>query len=137
MATAYHCQGGRDGNNGGVAAGFPTSEAVPVDGPGGGGVVHEPAFNLYNNDKLRDAVTHANDITRTYGVEIISINIISAIPKDANLQASLAAGAVAAAEAQMMETTAEGKSRAVKIAAKATAAETMIVAQADADAEVV
>lgn len=93
-------------------------------------------FNLYNNEKLDDAVSHANEITRTYGVEIISINIISAIPGDKKLQASLAAGAVAAAEAQMMETTAQGKSRAMQIEAKARAKQTMILAKADADAEI-
>lgn len=93
-------------------------------------------FNLYNNDKLNDAVGHANEITKTYGVEIIGINIISAIPADENLRKSLAAGAVAAAEAQMMETTAKGKSRAIKIEAKAKAEETMILAKADADAEI-
>ena len=95
------------------------------------------AFNMYNNDKLRDAVAHANEITKTYGVLIISINIISAVPKDPALQASLAKGAVAAAEAQMMETSAQGKSRAVQIEASAKAKQTMILAKADADAEIV
>lgn len=94
----------------------------------------EEAFNLYNNEKLRDAVQHANEITSSYGVEIISINIISAIPKDEHLQASLAKGAVAAAEAQMMETSAQGKGRAIEIEAAAKAKQTMILAQADADA---
>jgi len=93
-------------------------------------------FTLYDKDKLDDAVSHANEITGTYGVEIISINIIGAIPADKKLQESLAAGAVAAAEAQMMETTAQGKSRAITIEAKAKADQTMILAQADADAEV-
>lgn len=93
-------------------------------------------FNLYNNEKLDDAVSHANEITGTYGIEIISINIISAIPGDKTLQESLAAGAVAAAEAQMMETTAQGRARAMQIEAKATADQTMIIAKADADAEV-
>jgi len=93
-------------------------------------------FTLYDKDKLDDAVSHANEITGTYGVEIISINIIGAIPADKKLQESLAAGAVAAAEAQMMETTAKGKSRAIQIEAKAEANQTMILAQADADAEV-
>ena len=93
-------------------------------------------FNLYNNKKLDDAVSHANQITSTYGVEIISINIISAIPGDKNLQESLAAGAVAAAEAQMMETSAQGKSRAMQIEAKAKAEQTMILAKADADADI-
>jgi len=93
-------------------------------------------FTLYDKDKLDDAVSHSNEITGTYGVEIISINIIGAIPADKKLQESLAAGAVAAAEAQMMETTAQGKSRAIEIEAKAKANQTMILAKADADAEV-
>merc|ERR1712048_65288 len=93
-------------------------------------------FTLYDKQRLDDAVSHANEITGTYGVEIISINIISAIPADRKLQESLAAGAVAAAEAQMMETAAQGKSRALQIEAKARASETMILAKADADAEV-
>jgi regulator of protease activity HflC (stomatin/prohibitin superfamily) len=96
----------------------------------------EKVFNLYNNEKLHDAVAHANKNTETYGVVIKSINIISAIPKDKNLQASLAAGAVAAAEAQMMETTAQGKARAIEIEATANAKKTMIIAQAEADADV-
>lgn len=95
-----------------------------------------PGFNLYSNDKLDDAVSHANEITKTYGVEIISINIISAIPGDKQLRQSLAAGAVAAAEAQMLETTAQGKSRAIKIEAMARAEQTMILAKADADADI-
>lgn len=69
-------------------------------------------------------------------MEIISINIISAIPADNKLRASLAAGAVAAAEAQMMETTARGKSRAVQIEAKAKAEQTMVLAKADANADI-
>jgi len=98
---------------------------------------HEPIeFTLYDKQRLDDAVSHANEITGTYGVEIISINIISAIPADRKLQESLAAGAVAAAEAQMMETAAQGKSRALQIESKARASETMILAKADADAEV-
>lgn len=102
-------------------------------------LIDQPAveFNLYNNDKLDDAVSHANEITKTYGVEIISINIISAIPGDKKLRESLAAGAVAAAEAQMMETAAQGKSRAIRIEAKAQAEQTMILAKADADADIV
>ena len=94
------------------------------------------AYSIYNSDKLRDAMTHANETTRSYGVEIISINIISAIPKDDTLQRSLAAGAVAAAESQTLETTAQGKSRALQIEAAAQAKQTLILAQADADAEI-
>jgi len=93
-------------------------------------------FTLYDKNKLADAVGHANEITGSYGVEIIAINIISAIPADCKLQESLAAGAVAAAEAQMMETTAKGNSRAMKIEASALAEKTKILAQADADADI-
>lgn len=115
----------------------PTTEHHRQDGLlSSGGVGDEKVFNLYSNRKLHDAVAHANKNTETYGVVIKSINIISAIPKDKTLQASLAAGAVAAAEAQMMETTAQGKSRAIEIEATANAKKTMIIAKAEAEADV-
>lgn len=116
---------------------LPVAQAQPVAPPFGSISGPSVDFNLYNNEKLGDAVSHANDITSTYGVEIISINIISAIPADSNLRESLAAGAVAAAEAQMMETTAQGKSRAIQIEAKAKAEQIMILAKAEKDAEIV
>lgn len=131
MAAAAMTQRSRDHTRD-----FPVAVATPAaENPS---VTPAPVeeFNLYHNDKLDDAVSHANEITKTYGVEIISINIISAIPGDQKLQESLAAGAVAAAEAQMMETTAQGKSRAIKIEAKAKAEQTMILAKADADADI-
>jgi len=140
MAAAARCQ--RTEGEGQASPPPPTAKAVfgasesKAEGDAVPTATESETFNLYNNDKLRNAVAHANDITHTYGVEIISINIISAIPKDKTLQASLAAGAVAAAEAQMMETAAKGKARAVEIEASATAKQTMIVAQADADADV-
>jgi regulator of protease activity HflC (stomatin/prohibitin superfamily) len=115
------------------------AQRAPAQGPSSDNTPHHQEaveFNLYHNDKLDDAMSHANEITKTYGVEIISINIISAIPGDKKLQESLAAGAVAAAEAQMMEITAQGKSRAMKIEAKAKAEQTMILAKADADADI-
>jgi len=80
---------------------------------------------LFNVDKLNDCVTHANFMTNRYGVEILSINIISAKPAHNELMQSLAKGAVAAAEAQQLEITAMGKSKAATIMAKG-----------DADAEV-
>jgi regulator of protease activity HflC (stomatin/prohibitin superfamily) len=107
-----------------------------MDDATNGTVAEGKVFNLYDNEKLRDAVTHANQNTLTYGVDIISINIISAIPKDNQLQASLAAGAVAAAEAQMMEITAQGKGRATEIEASASAKRTMILAKAEANADI-
>ena len=130
MAAAAMTQRSRD-----QTREFPVAVAHPAEATS---AIQAPVeeFNLYHNDKLDDAVSHANEITKTYGVEIISINIISAIPGDQKLQESLAAGAVAAAEAQMMETTAQGKSRAIKIEAKAKAEQTMILAKADADADI-
>merc|ERR1719262_729697 len=82
-----------------------------------------PALNetenlLFNVDKLNDAVTHANDMTKRYGVEILSINVISAKPAHEELMQSLAKGAVAAAEAQQLETTARGRAKAATIMAK-------------------
>jgi len=73
---------------------------------------------LFNIDKLNDCVTHANFMTNRYGVEILSINIISAKPAHNELMQSLAKGAVAAAEAQQLEITAMGKSKAATIMAK-------------------
>ena len=58
---------------------------------------------LYNAEKMLTAMSHANSVTNTYGVEIMSINIISAQPIDSNLTKSLASGAVAAAEALQAE----------------------------------
>merc|ERR1719163_1603923 len=88
---------------------------------------------LYNLEKMGSAVEHANSVTRSYGIEIMSINIISAAPVDDALTKSLASGAVASAEALMAETTARGQSRAVTIAADAAALR--IRAEADAEAE--
>lgn len=80
---------------------------------------------LFNVDKLNDCVTHANYMTNRYGVEILSVNIISAKPAHSELMQSLAKGAVAAAEAQQLEITAMGRAKAAKI-----------MAQGEADAEV-
>ena len=49
---------------------------------------------------LQTAVDHANTVCEQYGVQIISINVISAFPADGKLMNALAAGAVAAAEAE-------------------------------------
>merc|ERR1719230_1501013 len=86
---------------------------------------HEADNLLFNVDKLNDAVTHANDMTRRYGVEILSLNIISAKPAHDELMQSLAKGAVAAAEAQQLEITARGRAKAA-----------IIMAKGEADAEV-
>merc|ERR1719262_1876215 len=76
----------------------------------------------------------ANEVTRSYGVEIMSINIISALPNDQALTKSLASGAVASAEALQAETAARGQANAKKIEAEADAEQARINAKAAADA---
>jgi len=78
---------------------------------------HDPSI-LFNVDKLNDAVSHANNMTMRYGVQILSINIISAKPANDALMQSLAKGAVAAAEAQQLEITARGRAKAETIMAE-------------------
>merc|ERR1719487_1116501 len=92
---------------------------------------------MYDVDKMGTSVEHANRVTRTYGVEIISINIISATPCDAKLTTSLASGAVASAEALQAETAARGQANAVRIAAEAEAARLKIEASGLGEAEVI
>merc|ERR1719198_1489498 len=98
-------------------------EGHPVDDHGS--AVTEKKFvenPMYDIEKMGTSVEHANRVTRTYGVEIMSINIISATPCDAKLTTSLASGAVASAEALQAETAARGQANAVRIAAEAEAA---------------
>lgn len=92
---------------------------------------------LYDVEKMGTAVEHANRVTRTYGIEVMSINIISASPCDAALTKSLASGAVASAEALMAETAARGNANAVKISAEAEGERELIEARAHADAELI
>jgi len=92
---------------------------------------------MYDVEKMGTSVEHANRVTRTYGVEIMSINIISATPCDAKLTTSLASGAVASAEALQAETAARGQANAVRIAAEAEAARMRIEAQGVGEAEVI
>merc|ERR1719473_2634996 len=91
---------------------------------------------MYDAEKMGTSVEHANRVTRTYGVEIMSINIISAAPVDDQLTRSLASGAVASAEALQAETAARGKANAVRIAAEAEAHRVKIAAQGEAEAVV-
>jgi len=108
---------------------------VVVGGEGGDAgarVCENPMFDL---DGISECVSHANRITDKYGVEIVSINIISANPVDKNLTESLASGAVASAEALQAETAARGQAKAIQINAEATARQTLILAEADARGE--
>eukprot|EP01024_Parvocaulis_polyphysoides_P015785 TRINITY_DN16978_c1_g2_i1.p1 TRINITY_DN16978_c1_g2~~TRINITY_DN16978_c1_g2_i1.p1 ORF type:complete len:520 (+),score=81.98 TRINITY_DN16978_c1_g2_i1:93-1652(+) len=90
-----------------------------------------PMFNLSG---MKGSVAHANEVTLKYGVEIISINIISADPIDKNLQKALASGAVASAEALQAETAARGQSKATKIVAQVNAEAMTLQAQGEAEA---
>merc|ERR1719230_23995 len=92
---------------------------------------------LYDTEKMSTAVVLANDVTRSYGVEIMSINIISALPNDTALTKSLASGAVASAEALQAETAARGKANALRIQAEAEAEQQRIQAEGQGEAEVI
>ena len=54
--------------------------------------------SLFDSEKMADCIEHANTVAQTYGVTVISINVIGAVPADTTLQTTLAQGAVAAAE---------------------------------------
>merc|ERR1740138_394991 len=90
--------------------------------------------NLYDTTKLQNAVSHANEICNRYGIEIISINIISAVPIDKRLQEALAKGAVASAEAEQAEVAASGNARALLIKTRSEAEAQLVSAQAHAEA---
>ena len=90
---------------------------------------------MFDNDRMSDSVSHANQITSKYGVEILSINIISANPIDEHLTASLATGAVASAEALQAETQARGIAKARRIEADSTAVTRMVDAESEAKSQ--
>merc|ERR1712093_134756 len=97
------------------AVGPSTTTAVPVQQEASG------ASAIFDGHRMASAVEAANLITQTYGVTILSINIISAIPADRELQQALARGAVASADAERAETVARGEAKAVRIRAEADA----------------
>jgi hypothetical protein len=66
---------------------------------------------MFTGRVLVTALEHANRVTMTYGIEVMSINVISASPKDQDLQTALASGAVASAQALQAETQARGQAR--------------------------
>merc|ERR1712070_187601 len=106
----------------------------PCAEPQGKGFADNP---LYDSEKMMTAVEHANKVTRTYGIEVMSINIISAAPCDDALTKSLACGAVASAEALQAETAARGTANAVRISAEAQAEKVRIESQGRADSEII
>merc|ERR1719277_1754566 len=90
---------------------------------------------LFDIGKMQTCLDHANAVTATYGVTILSINVVAAVPADKQLMVSLAQGAVAAAEAQKFEIVASGKAQAAKIEARGIAEAEILKAQGDAEAE--
>lgn len=125
-----------------------SAEAVPIGRIDINQEAHKGSENpMFDSEGMSEAVVHANQITSKFGVEICSINIISANPVDDQLTASLATGAVASAEALQAETQARGLAKAMKIEAEAkavaakinaeaAASSTMIEAKAASDAEI-
>jgi len=91
-----------------------------------------PVFDI---QRMNSAVMEANKVTMAYGVRILSINILSATPLDANLTRALASGAVASAEALQAETAARGNAKAALIEAEASAEAELMTARADAESE--
>merc|ERR1712054_702281 len=91
---------------------------------------------IFSVQQMSSAVQHANEICNQYGVSIVSINVISAVPVDKKLEETLSAGAVAAAGAQQAEIAARGNAKARLIEAQSVAAAQRIQAQSMADAEV-
>jgi len=92
---------------------------------------------LYDSARMLSSVEHACRTTMSYGVEILSINILSAMPVDESLTKALACGAVASAQALQAETAARGNAKAMRIEAEAIAEKTRIASQGDAEAEVI
>jgi len=131
FAMSAQNQGKKFASSGGGGGNDPIA-ALATDGLGGGKepvAVAAAEFSdnpLYDPDKMLSAVEHANRVTRTYGVEVMSINIISASPVDVSLQRALATGAVASAEALQAETQARGRARAIAIEAEAEASRAKI-----------
>ena len=94
-----------------------------------------PSSPQFDSERLDDCVAAANAVTMTYGVSIISINVVAAVPADRDLMKSLAQGAVAAAEAQKFETVAIGRASANKIEARGEAEAAVIRANGLAESE--
>mmetsp|Transcript_14664 Transcript_14664/g.17852 ORF Transcript_14664/g.17852 Transcript_14664/m.17852 type:complete len:584 (+) Transcript_14664:56-1807(+) len=89
---------------------------------------------FFDGQGIESAVESANKITNQFGVDIISMNVISVTPADPNLTASLAMSAVSSAEALHAETQAMGMARSTKIEAEASAVARKITAESEANA---
>jgi regulator of protease activity HflC (stomatin/prohibitin superfamily) len=97
----------------------------------------EGAKALFDREKLMSSVDHANNICGQYGVKVLSINLISAYPKDPSLLEALSQGAVATVAAEQIETAARGEAKAVKLRAQAESDAERIRAEGHAAAEAI
>lgn len=93
------------------------------------------AKSLFDAAELNNSVEHANEVCKKYGVKILSINLISAFPKDTTLLEALSQGAVASVAAQQVETKARGEAQATVLKAQAESQAEQIRAEGDAAAE--
>merc|ERR1711870_26109 len=91
---------------------------------------------IFSVQQMSTAARHANEICTQYGVSIVSINVISAVPVNKKIEETLSAGAVAAAGAMQAEIAARGNAKARLITAESEATAQRISAQARSDAEV-
>lgn len=85
---------------------------------------------LWDPEQLESAANDANQICHRYGVDILSINLISAQPADQNLREIMSRGAVATVSAEERTKAAKAEANAAVITAQTQAAE----AQANANA---
>jgi regulator of protease activity HflC (stomatin/prohibitin superfamily) len=99
---------------------------------------------LWDAQRLANAVTSANEMTERYGVLIVSINLISAAPRDEKLVEIMSRGAVASvsAEEKLKEARAAAnallvQANAEKETSQANADAMLIMARADAEAQTV
>lgn len=98
-------------------------EPDPEDGKLGRKALWDPA-------RLQSAVDDANNICQRYGVEILSINLISAAPADAKLVEIMSRGAVATVSAEETAKAARAEANASLIAAEAETARARAEAEA-------
>lgn len=113
-----------------------TSWGTPAPGQSKGKVQTDLGDNpIFDQNMMKSAVDHANEVTRLYGVEIISINIISANPVNKELTLALSSGAVASAEALQSETAARANAKAQIIEVRTAAENRLKEAEARAEAE--
>lgn len=100
--------------------------------------VDPPEYSrLYDDERMDTCVRHANATAVQYGVQIVSINIVSATPADKHLAIELAQGALAAATSEQTETEAHAKAAAASIRNAADNDNKILRAECKAQCEVI